>query len=169
MSFRRASATLVGLVALGVGFAGCGGSSTTPQARTTPSLVAAWHQVVLCARQHGMPGLQDPRIDSSGKPIFPHGLEIPEQTRRACQRLVDQLIPGGVEHAPTPAQIASLLQFARCMRSHGIPDWPDPRPDGTFAPDQRIGRMLKSRLRSQLVACERFNPDTNGHVYFSRS
>jgi hypothetical protein len=37
--------------------------------------------------------------------------------------------------ATTTVQTGSLagaLAFARCMRSHGIPNWPDPRSDGRF-------------------------------------
>jgi len=169
--FRRtrnavALVTSAGLVAVA---AGCGGSHRPSAATTTPSLAAAWHQVVVCARAHGMPGLQDPRIDGrTGKAIFPNGLNIPPQTRAACQRLVDRLVPNAQNEAPTPAQMAALIRFARCMRSHGIGDWPDPRPDGTFVPDARIANSLKSAFRSQLMACERFNPDPHGRVYFSR-
>lgn len=150
--------------------AGCGSShhSVATQATQHQNAVGAWHQVVLCARAHGMPGLQDPQIDASGKAIFPNGLNIPEQTRRACQSLVDRLLPSAQNQAPTPAQLAALLRFARCMRSHGIPDWPDPRPDGTFVTDARISHSLKSAFISQLRTCEQFNPDPKGRVYFNR-
>jgi hypothetical protein len=160
---------LIALAAVGVVAAGCGGGSqraaTIAPAR---SPAAAWHQVVLCGRAHGMPGLQDPHIDSSGKAIFPNGLDIPPQTRRACQHLVDRLLPNAQSHAPSAAQMAALVRFARCMRSHGVADWPDPHPDGTFVPDARITRSLKSAFRPQLTACERFNPDPNGRLYFNR-
>jgi hypothetical protein len=116
-----------------------------------------------------MPGLQDPTIDANGNAIFPSGLDIPPETRRACQGLFNRLFPGGTDRPPTPADMSGLLAFARCMRSHGIPDWPDPRPDGTFVPDQRILHSLKSRFRSQLMTCSKYNPDRNGRVYFSRS
>jgi hypothetical protein len=116
-----------------------------------------------------MPNLPDPQIDANGKAIFPSGLDVPEQTRRACQSLYDRLVPNAQDHAPTAAQLAALLRFARCMRSHGIPDWPDPRPDGTFVPDTRISNALKSTFRSQLMTCAHFNPDPRGRVYFSHS
>jgi hypothetical protein len=155
--------------ALALAAAGCGGSHTNGTAAAAPAdPAAAWHQVVLCARAHGMPGLPEPRIDPSGKAIFPSGLNIPEQTRRACQSLYDRLVPNAQNQAPTRAQLAALLRFARCMRSHGIPDWPDPRPDGSFVPDARIAHSLKSAFRSQLTTCEHFNPDPRGRVYFSR-
>ena len=115
-----------------------------------------------------MPNLPDPRIDASGKAIFPNGLNVPEQTRLACQTLFNRLVPSAQNQAPSAAQLAGLLRFARCMRSHGIADWPDPRPDGNFVPDARIANSLKSAFRSQLMACERFNPDPRGRVYFSR-
>jgi hypothetical protein len=166
--FARGRSVVV-LAALAAAAAGCGGSHRSTAGTPTGSLAASWHQVVLCARAHGMPGLQDPRIDErTGKAIFPNGLNIPPQTRQACQRLVDRLVPNAQDHAPTPAQMAGLLRFARCMRSHGIADWPDPRPDGTFNPDARITHLLKSAIRSQLTSCERFNPDPHGHVYFSQ-
>jgi hypothetical protein len=157
--------------ALAFAVAGCGGShATAPPSSPTRSLAAAWHQVVLCARAHGMPGLQEPRIDErTGKAIFPRGLSVPQETRQACQRMYDRLMGNAPSHPPTATEMAALLRFARCMRAHGIPDWPDPRPDGTFAPDSRITRSLKSQFRTQLTTCEHFNPDHNGRVYFSRS
>lgn len=151
-----------------VAAAGCGGARHAPAASSNGRLAAAWHQVVVCARAHGMPGLQDPRIDErTGKPIFPRGLSIPAQTERACQPLVDRLVPNTDNRAPTAAAMAALLRFARCMRSHGIADWPDPRPDGSFIADARIAPMLKSAFRAQLTACEHLNPDPHGRVYFS--
>jgi len=173
MSFAlaRPLCALAGAAALAACAAGCGGSHPTARSGAAPtrSPAAAWHQVVLCARAHGMPNLQDPQINAEGKAIFPNGLSIPDETRRACQTLVDRLVPNADNHQPTPAQLAALLRFARCMRSHGVPDWPDPHPDGTFVPDARIGRSLKSTFRSQLMTCEHLNPDPNGRVYFSRS
>jgi hypothetical protein len=169
MSFKRGhKAALVLAVPLVAAVAGgCGGSHTASSRGTAADPAAAWHQVVLCARAHGMPGLQDPQIDSSGKAIFPNGLNIPAQTRQACQPLLDRLIPSADrQQGPTAGQMAGLLRFARCMRAHGIADWPDPRPDGTFLPDARISHTLKSLFRSQLMACERFNPDPHGRVYF---
>ena len=169
---RGLVAVAVVAVALAGAAAGCGGSASTgrPAAASAPrNAAAAWHQVVLCARAHGMPGLPDPQINASGKAIFPNGLTVPERTRRACQAMFNRLLPNAQNTEPTRAQLAALLRFARCMRSHGIPDWPDPRPDGSFHPDAKITNSLKSAFRSQLTACEHFNPDPRGRVYFNRS
>jgi hypothetical protein len=166
---RRFLLAALALAAMSAVAAACGGAHNAAGSAPTPrSPAAAWHQVVLCARAHGMPTLPDLQIDSSGNAIIPAGLTIPQETRQACQSLYDRLIPNAQNQAPTQAQLAGLLRFARCMRSHGIPDWPDPRPDGTFAPDARISQALKSTFRSQLTVCDHFNPDPRGRVYFSR-
>ena len=57
-----------------------------------------------------------------------------------CQSLFDQLpesaIRGGSESSgddlPGPEDVEALKAFAACIRANGIPEWPDPKPDGTF-------------------------------------
>jgi hypothetical protein len=39
---------------------------------------------------------------------------------------------GGSSAAAGSATRQQLLAYARCMRSHGVPDWPDPTSQGTF-------------------------------------
>jgi hypothetical protein len=174
MLTRRKGIALAAVVAATVAgtAAGCGGSGSASSPAAAPSshssVVAAWHRVVLCARANGMPNLPDPQISATGKALFPNGLSVPDRTRRACQAMFNRLVPNSDNQAPTQAQLAALLRFARCMRSHGIQDWPDPRADGSFHPDARISNSLKSAFRSQLLACEHFNPDPHGRVYFSR-
>jgi hypothetical protein len=170
MSSRRVLRPALAAAALVFAVSACGGTHSSTASRTTSNVAAGWHQLVVCARENGMPGLQDPRIDErTGKAIFPSGLNVPQQTRRACGRIFNRLVPNAETRAPTPAQLAALVRFARCMRTHGISDWPDPRPDGTFAPDAHIANSLKSAFRSQLMVCERLNPDPHGRVYFSAS
>jgi hypothetical protein len=172
MSSGRGRRRLLGGLAAGAVLAalvaGCGGSSVPGGGSGRPlTLQQEWDRVVLCARAHGMPGLPDPRIGADGKPIFPSGsLNIPPETQHACQALLDRLIPNAGNPAPTAAQMAALLRFARCMRAHGVWDWPDPSPDGEFAADYRLTHLLKSALINQIRACERFNPNPRGEIYF---
>src|SRR6266487_3115670 len=53
-----------------------------------------------------------------------------------------------IQYGGSGAQAAALA-FARCMRSHGVPNWPDPESDGGFdkAKLRQLGAGL-SRLRS---------------------
>ena len=39
---------------------------------------------------------------------------------------------GGSPGASRPAVHQELVAFAHCMRAHGVPDWPDPLPQGGF-------------------------------------
>ena len=161
--------TLAAVAAVALVAAGCGGASSKPPAATaaSESVQAAWHRVVLCARAHGMPDLPDPTIDATGHATFPGVTmqQIPQQTRAACQALFDRLSPSGSNHGYTQAQLDQLLRFARCMRSHGIHDWPDPNASGEFPLPPRFAHLLKSAIRTQLTACERFNPDPRGRIY----
>lgn len=48
--------------------------------------------------------------------------------------------------SPSPAQPdQSLLNFARCMRANGVPNFPDPKPGGGF----RFPRFAGARLRGR--------------------
>jgi hypothetical protein len=79
-----------------------------------------------CMRSHGEPNFPDP--DANGaisinginpdSPAFKHAME-------ACKKYAPN---GG--RPPSPAQLAAAqaaaLRFSACMRSHGLPNFPDP-------------------------------------------
>jgi len=135
-SIGRCWRAVVG-VALLAGLAGCSArsGSTAATATTRPQDAAALVQEwVRCVRANGAPNLPDPQIDGNGQPHFPEGTpEPPDRALRACQPIVDRLPPAarGAETRP-PADIPALVRFARCMREHGLTDFPDPKADGIF-------------------------------------
>src|SRR5262249_31712370 len=94
-----------------------------------------------CMRKHGVPNFPDP--DSKGRIQITSGVSANgqktgvnvnspqfERARKAC----DKLLPNGGR--PTAAQQAQeqqqMLKFARCMRSHGVPRFPDPKAGGAL-------------------------------------
>ena len=124
-------------VLLLAGSAGCsarGGSpaaTATTGSQDTAALVREW---VRCMRANGASNLPDPRIDTDGRPRFPEDApEPPERALRACQPIVNRL-PAAMrgEQSGPPPGLASLVRFARCMRDHGLTDFPDPKADGVF-------------------------------------
>jgi hypothetical protein len=124
-------------VLLLAGLAGCsarGGSpaaTATTGSQDTAALVREW---VRCMRANGAADLPDPRIDGDGRPRFPDGTpEPPERALRACQPIVNRLPPAlrGEASGPPP-DLPALVRFARCMRDHGLTDFPDPKADGVF-------------------------------------
>jgi hypothetical protein len=160
------------VVLLFAGLAGCSGSGGAEAATTTTTgqqdVVRVWHELVACARANGMPSLPDPQIDSNGQAHFPDGTPDPPQSvRRACQSIYDRLpasARGDTERPP--ADIQALLRFARCMREHGVADFPDPQADGTFPlAGTSLGHGKTPRIIRAMQACDRLNPDPNGRIY----
>jgi len=58
---------------------------------------------------------------------------------------------------PTTTSTASaqqdLLKFAQCVRSHGVPDFPDPDSQGGFDPSQISGVQDSPQLKTATAAC----------------
>lgn len=86
-----------------------------------------------CMRSHGVSDFPDPTNPHAFKQAMdPTTEQSPAfgSAMTACQHL----LPGGGSHSqttpPTPAQTAALLAFARCLRSHGFPRFPDPDSTG---------------------------------------
>ena len=126
------------LLVLLAGLGGCTapGSSQAATATTAqPDRVAVWRELIRCVRANGMPNLPDPQFDQSGEPQFPGGnpAEPPERARRACEHIHNRLPPSPRrEETQTTADAPTLLRFGRCMREHGLADFPDPGSDGVF-------------------------------------
>jgi hypothetical protein len=159
----RAAAAVLALAAiasLALIAAGCGGDSTSPgvaelssNSTTTQSSQsdgseggsasgnpAAYSQ---CMRSHGVPKFPDPRPDGGfllragpGTGIDPESPQF-KAADRACQKLRPN------ERPPSPAQQAEareqMLKFAACMRSHGLPKFPDP----TFSADGGVSLRIQ--------------------------
>ena len=91
------------------------------------------HQQMLnyskCMRQHGVPDFPDP--DSNGN-IGNYQPHVSNSVYQAADNLCVRLQSAGcncgqrTQH-DIQMQEARLLSYARCMRSHGVPNFPDPR------------------------------------------
>jgi hypothetical protein len=116
--------------------AGCGGGSSTTAATTSPHALVAYSE---CMRSHGLTAFPDP--NSSG--------EIPKEkvvaavvgnprssaAQSACRHLIPESGLGPSQPAaPTRTQLADALSFARCVRAHGFPSFPDPTSQGQLTP-----------------------------------
>jgi hypothetical protein len=154
--------------------AGCSASGGSGAATTTTSgqqaAAAVLREFVRCARANGMPNLPDLRLDSNGQVSVPEGTpEPPKSVERACRSIWERLpaSASGAQGRP-PADMQALLRFARCMREHGMADFPDPKPDGRFPlpPSmQRVQGKTPGFLRAMQV-CRQLNPDPKGRIEF---
>jgi hypothetical protein len=67
---------------------------------------------------------------------------------------------GGGGRSPSasrPAVHQELVAFAHCMRSHGVPDWPDPLPQGGF-PRTGAGGNSGPQADSAMHTCQHLLP-----------
>jgi hypothetical protein len=87
-------------------------------------------------RTHGVTGFPDPRVRRNGNEIeVVQGLPASavasprfKSAERACRGIIPA--PGNGSQSDQPGHKAALLAFARCMRAHGMSDFPDPNPQG---------------------------------------
>jgi hypothetical protein len=121
----------------GVAGASSGATTTTTDpaggATLKPTAAQAREQLDFshCMQTHGEPSFPDPSsngsLQISGGPnsaLNPNS-EVFKKAQSECQKFMP---------APTPAQkaqgLASGLKLAKCMRAHGITDFPDPNSSG---------------------------------------
>jgi len=124
--------------------AACGGSPSstgdTPNAGGSPtstSAVAYSH----CIRAHGVPNYPDPssggQLPKGNAEQFGVSNSRLQTARRACQHMYpsnggsfQQLMlcenTGDCPQALVQHALTEMRSFAQCMRSHGVPNWPDP-------------------------------------------
>ena len=117
--------------------AGSGGSPHAGASTNTPSAVA----YAACMRSHGVPNFPDP--DSKGMPgqADPQHLGVSSSVYQAAEQACQHLLPTGGSLQNQTQQCLlfgdcpqTLLQqllkvermYAQCMRTHGVPNWPDP-------------------------------------------
>lgn len=127
-------ASVAAFAAVSLLTAGCGGSSTNAPA-TARGLVAgvAYSQ---CMRSHGVSNFPDPTNGRIPKDRIPFGNPLFASAAKAC----DHVLPSSGSGTQTAAQqtstgLADALAFARCIRSHGFPDFPDPTSSGDLTPE----------------------------------
>jgi hypothetical protein len=109
---------------------GAGRSSSPESAARTQQKMIAYSQ---CMRSHGVPEFPDPTeghllIHSSNHNGRVSGVNPQSSQFQAAQKVCGKLLPEG--GAPSPAQQAkaqeAALKFSQCMRTHGLPNFPDP-------------------------------------------
>jgi hypothetical protein len=141
---------LIALALLAVTAAGCGSKPTSsgvaqlPSATTTTTATSqntgsatgeskadSIYRYSACMRSHGVPNFPDPQVSGRGLSLTidsRNGLNPNAPQFKAASKSCEKLRPNGGK--PDPARLAKdraqMLKFSACMRSHGLPDFPDP-------------------------------------------
>jgi hypothetical protein len=112
--------------------AACGGSPSATGSGGSPSAGGSAVAFSACMRTHGVSFFPDP--DSSGAipKVVPQQLGISSSRFQQAQNTCAYLLQPA--EAQVQQSLSGMLDFARCMRSHGVHDWPDPTTDSDGQP-----------------------------------
>jgi hypothetical protein len=149
--------------------AGSGGSPNAAGSSSSPSALA-YSQ---CVRSHGVPNFPDPT--SSGE--VPKGsaqqFGVSDTQYQAAQTACKNLLPAHPNQQFPAAEVQQLLAgmrtFAHCMRSHGVPNWPDPSTDSIGEPVFDItshgithAQSHSPRVQTAMTECHHLLPSALG-------
>lgn len=170
---RSTGRLLVALLAFGclLVLAGCGGSgakSKTSAARYGPKSSPA--ALSRCMRANGVSGFPDPEAGPGGAvglplTVSPGGSLTAEGKRfsgpalHKAERICAAYLPpaGGPPPRVVAAQQRRELTEARCMRAHGVPNFPDPSGSGSQPPSLAGIDTQSPAFKSAARACGGLN------------
>jgi hypothetical protein len=159
---RRAGvlAATAGIVML----AACGGSPSSTSDTGASSQYQQNLAFTQCMRSHGLPDFPDPNANGHG-----FGNQQQQQQEESnphlataygdCQHLLPSAPSSSGNKKVVPSQ-AQLVRFSQCMRSHGVPDYPDPNPGVSLRTElAQLGINPDSpQFQAILRTCDRLVP-----------
>src|SRR5579863_368923 len=178
----RAAAALIATAALAL-LAACGGSASSTgsgSSASSGSSAAAGGAAVSyahCMRSHGLPDYPDP--DSSGTlpkasaQLLGVSTAVFNAAQSACQHLLPATggsltasslqqcyLAGVCPQALVQQALSAGRVFAQCMRSHGVPYWPDPSLDSEGRPlvNINVPRPQPQQVTTAGDECSRLDP-----------
>jgi hypothetical protein len=148
--------------------AACGSSSpSSAGAPTQPQMQQGQQDAVRfaqCMRSHGAPNLPAPTsrqqfklyiASSEGSPAF-------RSAETACRHLLPGGGPPRQSAAQRQAQTVAALAFARCLRSHGFANFPDPSSSGQITHEMLANAGIDPRQPAVLQAADACVSVTHG-------
>jgi hypothetical protein len=156
--------------------ADAGGATSAGGATDSPSTVAYSD----CMRSHGVPNYPDPGSNGEVPKGSAQQFGLSNSQFQAAQSDCQHLLPTGgsfqqqaqqcfnAGNCP-PALLQQILtaqrKFAQCMRSHGVPNWPDPtlgsegRPIFNLIPADITNSQVHSPpIAANMTECQRLDP-----------
>jgi hypothetical protein len=135
-------ATIAPILAAGVLLAACGSSSNPNSGLSASSKQSNGVALANCIRSHGVPNFPDPSGNGhggiliqqsdrsgSGPSTEVNGVPVNAPAFKSAMQACRKYQPNA--GTPSPAKTARIkakaLAMSRCMRSHGVPNFPDPQ------------------------------------------
>jgi hypothetical protein len=174
-TMRPSRLWLAAAVVLGGAVAACGAGSkppTVPSAGAGPATTAAQTALAKadaysgCMRSHGVANFPDPVLTPSGGYGFrTQGVDPKSSAFQSASQACNALVPGGwgtTGQQLSAAQQQQWLNWASCIRAHGVPDFSDPTFSGGEVHIAGGGPGISSQLQSAMDACRSQLPSTGG-------
>jgi len=167
-----------GLALLATACSGSPASATAAGATQTSSAVTYSH----CMRSRGVPDYPDPAGNGSLPKTSAQALGVSSSRFQAAQSACQPELPaatspqqqarqclqaGDCPRALVQQMLAADRRFAACMRSHGVPGWPDPTLDSEGRPVFNLvpagithSQTHSPPISGKLAECGRLDPAT---------
>jgi hypothetical protein len=118
-----------------------------------------------CMRSHGVPSFPDPTsADAFKRSMSASSKRAPalQSAQTACQHLLPSGGPPRQSAAQRHAQTVAGLAFARCMRSHELPNFPDPSTSGQITHEMLANAGINLHQPAVLQAADACVAVTHG-------
>ena len=121
-----------------------------------------------CMRSHGVPTFPDPTTSPRDfkQALNPSIAQSPafQSADTACRHLLPRGGQPSQSAPPSQAQIAALLAFARCLRSHGFRSFPDPSSSGQLTHEMLASAGINLHQPAVLQAADACVSVTHGVI-----
>ena len=134
-------------------------------------------------RSHGLPSFPDPGANGQVPKADPLALGVSSSQLQAAQTACQRLYPtnggslgaslrqceetGNCPQAMVQQVVIAMRRFSRCMRSHGVPNWPDPSVDSEGRPGFNLVPIHGTDwnapyIQNKIYQCEHVMPAGGG-------
>lgn len=163
-NLRRAPLLITAVAVLSVILGACSGTSSSDappsgQGGNSSTAQAGAAQFAQCMRQKGVTNFPDPQ---NGRFLLPGSVRSNPHFNSAIQACQHFLGPGGIG-SNNPQNQQAILGFVHCMRTHGVPNMPEPAANGALQAPQGQGIDANSpAFQKAFSECKSKLPG-NGH------
>jgi hypothetical protein len=162
------------IIAVALLAAACGSSPSSPgtSSSSSNSPAAAAFKFASCMRDHGVANFPDPQVTTTpGGGSVGVRQAVPASTglspkfkaaQNACKAILPP--PGSSGHGHQGPSKQVFLAFARCLRSHGMSDFPDPNAQGQLTLQMISAAGVDLKAPSFLTAAKACVGVTHGQI-----
>ena len=152
--------------------AGCGRGSSSNPGPSAASFTAAAFRYASCIRHQGLPSFPDPSMtDHNGQQVGyfarPSSLVASlafTSANNACQAILLPDLDTAQAAVARSAREQHMLAFAKCIRGHGVPTFPDPTTQGQLTDQMIASAGIDLQAPAVLTAAKACLPAADGTI-----